>query len=46
MAQPTPAARLVRVSRLADVQAVGCLTVHVEGHTVASSCSFNIVKHV
>src|SRR6516165_5472007 len=35
MAQPPPAARYVRVSRLADVQAVGCLTVHVEGHTLA-----------
>ena len=35
MAQPLPAARLVRISRLADVQAAGCLTAHVEGHTLA-----------
>ena len=35
MAQPPPAARLVRISRLADVQAAGCLTAHVEGHTLA-----------
>src|SRR5262245_47654804 len=31
----SPAARLVRVSRLADVQAAGCLTVAIEGHTLA-----------
>lgn len=28
-------AHFVRVCRLADVQAAGCLTVHVEGHTLA-----------
>jgi nitrite reductase/ring-hydroxylating ferredoxin subunit len=30
-----PGAHFVRVCSLADVQAAGCLTVHVEGHTLA-----------
>src|SRR5215831_9593820 len=30
-----PGAHFVRVCSLADVQAAGCLTVHIEGHTLA-----------
>jgi nitrite reductase/ring-hydroxylating ferredoxin subunit len=30
-----PAAAFVRVGRLADVRAAGCMTVHAEGHTLA-----------
>jgi phenylpropionate dioxygenase-like ring-hydroxylating dioxygenase large terminal subunit len=33
--QPPPAGNLIRVGRLADVQAAGCLTAHAGGYTLA-----------